>query len=497
MGDMIARGLAKQVEGKVDGVTAQLADTGKKIEENKRAISYYWMPEPQPPARKDETGYFFDAFNLKSDEYIANHFEPLRLANTDYITRSSMGKDQSGTYDVWKYEFTPKNFKKTIIISSGLHGGEITLVAAMVRFLYYLVNEWEKYPELAKIREETKIIYVPFANPWGMSQFPRVRQNSNGVDLNRNFDYKHAKYTSSTQTPFGHDYKGTAPFSEVESRYIRDLVLSHPEAAAYIDLHNTGTTDRDYFVYLPESYPKKTYEKLSNYFTRKMNNPVINLDRNDSPTLCNYVYHILNIPASHPEWCDSRFGARQYDSIEVTKSLEWIANVIFEHCNEFGNINTAQTIQTLKNIVKERYYTYQSSNPINITNTTISTYFGEDIEVPFDGVVLFDGVVTVLNTSATISSRVNVTPKLGQTGSTPGYGTGNQNRWEVYADAPISSRVALPFQASMPVKKTELTNGKLGIGLNMSTATGGSYQLVRYRGRITFIPTDVTNFEVK
>lgn len=471
-------------------LNAQLAQTETKTTENKRALNYFWLPETQPPARTDEPGYFIDAFNLTADQYITNNFEPLRTANPDYITRSSMGKDASGLYDVWKYEFTPKNYTKTILISSCMHGGEVTLMVSMLRFLHYLINDWEKYPELAYVRQNVRIVYVPFVNPWGVSQRPRTRQNSNGVDINRNFDYKWSQFTSPNQTPFGHDYKGTAPFSEVETQYIRTLIESYPDAVSYLDLHNTGTTSKTYFVYLPETYPYKTYDKLVSYFTRDLSNPVVDLNKNASPTASNYVFSNYGITSSHPEWCDVNFGTRQYDAIEITSALKWISNVIFEHLKEFEAKNQP--------FVKERYYVHTGTNPVNITaasSGSAQSAFLEDINIPSDGFLTFEGFIVIL--SGSTATRVMITPRLGQTGSSPSYGSLNASRWEAYADIAASERAVIPFAASMPVKKTEGSAGAAGVGLFLYTGGTGDYLVARYRGRVTFTPADTKKFDVK
>lgn len=474
---------------KHEAVDAQITDTSIKTTENKRALNYFWLPEAQPPARTDEPGYFIDAFNLTSDQYITDYFEPLRTANPDYITRSSMGKDASGLYDVWKYEFTPKNYTKTIIISSCMHGGEVTLMVTMLRFLHYLINEWEKYPDLAYVRQSVRIVYVPFVNPWGVSQKPRTRQNSNGVDLNRNFDYKWSQFVGGAN-PFDHDYKGTAPFSEVEAQYIKTLIESYPDAVSYLDLHNTGSTSKTYFVYLPEKYPYKTYDKLVSYFTRDLTNPVVDLNKNASPTASNYVFSNYSITASHPEWCDVNFGIRQYDATEITSALQWISNVIFEHVREFETKD--------KPFMKERFYIHTGTNPVNVTaasSASAQSAFLEDINIPSDGFLTFDGFIVVLAGSA--ATRAMVTPRLGQTGSTPLYGSLNVSRWEAYADISAAERAVIPFSASMPVKKAEGDIGKVGIGLFLYTGGTGSFLVARYRGRITFTPADITNYEVK
>jgi hypothetical protein len=49
-----------------------------------------------------------------------------------------------------------------------------------------------------------------------------------GVDLNRNYDYQwNATCDSGSPDPAAEDYRGSAPFSELETKTIRDLALSH------------------------------------------------------------------------------------------------------------------------------------------------------------------------------------------------------------------------------------------------------------------------------
>lgn len=484
--------LKARLDAEQNKVTQQLAEMENLTKEYQRGLNYYWIPPAQPPARKDHPGSFTDAFNLKFQDYIDQLFEPLRLANPDYMTRSSLGKDESGTYDVWKYVLSPKNYEKTIIISGALHGSEVTLVVTMARLLHYLINEYEKYPDLGYIREKVRIIFIPFANPWGTSQTPRRRYNSNGVDLNRNWDYKWGQYNS--QDPaFGHDYKGGSPFSEVETRYMRDLILSYPDAIAHLDLHNTGPTSRDYFVYLPENYKPKTYEQLVDYFTKDKISPIVDLNRNPNPSLSNYMYHVNGIPSAHPEWCDTMTGGSQYGSEEITKSLEWLANVIIEHCREFNAVKASDIGEP---VVLELSYNHQSGSGIRAdSNSYINVVPFEDaINIPHDGILLYEGSIVLLSGSS--GCVAYVTPKLGQNGVEDGYITSNA-RWESYTEAPANTRVSLPFMASVPVSKTnDKSIGKAQFGLAIKSSAG-DFLVARYRGRVTFLPSNPSNFSKK
>src|SRR5690606_38204822 len=150
-------------------------------------------------------------------------------------------------------------------------------------------------------------IYIPFVNPWGVSQLtPRTRYNANGVDINRNFDFHWEELDpNGTIQPYQHGYKGTAPFSEVETRYVRDTVAAFPSAIAYLDFHNTGTpTDRDFYYVIPKDYKGQEFDRLVEYFSVGMTNPNIVVNQDYTPNACNYVYDTFRIPTAHPEWCD-------------------------------------------------------------------------------------------------------------------------------------------------------------------------------------------------
>ena len=78
-----------------------------------------WQPSPQP----DILGKDGSFGNIEWDypTFIENVYEPLRMKYPDYVTRRSIGFDTSGEYEMWAYEFTPKSYKKTVYLQSGVH----------------------------------------------------------------------------------------------------------------------------------------------------------------------------------------------------------------------------------------------------------------------------------------------------------------------------------------------------------------------------------------
>ena len=97
------------------------------------------------------------------DEQLAAMIDP--LVDDDYVTKRSIGRDHSNTYDVWCYEFTPKNPEKTILLTSCLHGNEYTGFYWMAQFLDLLVNHWQEHPHFAYLRKTVKLVTVPIVNP--------------------------------------------------------------------------------------------------------------------------------------------------------------------------------------------------------------------------------------------------------------------------------------------------------------------------------------------
>ncbi|HEX8684766.1 MAG TPA: M14 family metallopeptidase [Ardenticatenaceae bacterium] len=199
-----------------------------------------WSPPEQPDYSGTEQLY-------TAAQFIENFWEPLRLENPDYITRAVLGRDASDTHDIYAYSFTPPEYEKTFLITANLHGYEILGQMAMYRFMDHLVHDYAASQQLSYLRERVRFIVVPMVNPWGVDQ--RVRHNVNAVDINRNFDYLWENYSGGGQGAA--DYKGPSPFSEPETRVVRDLLASYPDADVYFDIHNGDHTMHPYTSYIP------------------------------------------------------------------------------------------------------------------------------------------------------------------------------------------------------------------------------------------------------
>lgn len=109
----------------------------------------------------------------------------------------------------------------------GLHGGyEWNTTVLMSKTLEYLTASPDSIPE------ELTLYIIPLANPDGATAgTDRVagRMNGNGVDLNRNWDYRWQITATHGVHPV---YAGAFPFSEAETAALRDFILRHGISAA-------------------------------------------------------------------------------------------------------------------------------------------------------------------------------------------------------------------------------------------------------------------------
>ncbi len=64
-----------------------------------------------------------------------------------------------------------------------------------------------------------------FLRPLAGRGFPLWKANANAVDLNVNFDARWGRGTHNVRTPASENYIGSAPFSEPETRALRDFTL--------------------------------------------------------------------------------------------------------------------------------------------------------------------------------------------------------------------------------------------------------------------------------
>lgn len=284
-----------------------------------------WEPSAEPAASN-----YCSPTEDDANDFLTKIWEPLRNSATSYITRSVLGTDESGTYDIHKYVFTPPNYEKTIVINCSMHGLEVMNQIATYRFFYNVVNNWSSSQHLTFARWKIRWVVVPMLNPWGVSQSTRTRTNSNDVDIARNFDFRWEEYDDGVD-PL--NYKGTSAFSEAESRILRDLVeIDYPHAHALIDSHDYGQNNPDAEFY-------RLYMTTQDNVSNKLDiiGIIENLKKEDYhtssirdtryPSAINYFTSTNRCLAFSPEWNFAVPDSSRYDNEGMTAALRWYSNL--------------------------------------------------------------------------------------------------------------------------------------------------------------------------
>ncbi|MGA0540740.1 M14 family zinc carboxypeptidase [Neotabrizicola sp. VNH66] len=167
-----------------------------------------------------------------------------------YVTRSSLGQDGIGNH-IYQYVFTPRAPRvgppapgsqldpqdaalPKIIVTSGVHGSERTAQHGTLIFATRLCKAWRDDPDYRRLRFAAQLVIVPAAVPSGVNL--GTRPNHNGVDVNRNANFRWGE--AGSPTPPADTYIGPSVKSELETQILTGLPALHPDAIAWIDHHN-------------------------------------------------------------------------------------------------------------------------------------------------------------------------------------------------------------------------------------------------------------------
>lgn len=164
------------------------------------------------------------------------------------------------------------------------HAREPVSLSQLVFYMWYLLENYDSDPEIQSIVNNTELYFVPVINPDGYLYNEKTdpngggfwrknRNNTYGIDLNRNYEYyidgnpNNGTWggqgaSSNTNDP---TYHGPAPFSEVETQAMKFFVENHNFVMAlnnhthgdlllypYGYTENAPTAENDLFVGISE-----------------------------------------------------------------------------------------------------------------------------------------------------------------------------------------------------------------------------------------------------
>jgi hypothetical protein len=174
------------------------------------------------------------------------------------------------------------------------HGNEQIGNEVAIYIIQTLTEGYGRNPRITWLVDNHEIWVVPMLNPDGaeytfstedgwrknrspnyISQStpnpldPKIYPTSYGTDLNRNYDYEWGDPEgSSVLLQRSSTYAGSEPFSELETRTMRDLILAH-NFTAYIDYHSGTELILYPWGFKPDPPPDKViFDRIGDEFTR-------------------------------------------------------------------------------------------------------------------------------------------------------------------------------------------------------------------------------------
>lgn len=279
-------------------------------------------------------------------QFVQNLYDPFITTYVDNytVTKRKLGDDEG--YDIFEFSFVPENYTRTILLSGGMHAREIAAHFSLARFMHYVVNDPDASEITRYVHDNVRVFLIPLLDAPGFSMTPRRFGTSTGTNQNGNFtwidddgnnawDY----FDNSEPYPTGWMYKGTEPFSEKQTRILRDWLQTHQyQAEFWIDCHTGTGWDQDVWYYYIDEDPifapkiKALEPWLSEKFAAKRGIPVSELknlvqDRWTSYKL-RYAVKQLGIPCSTIELVSTRFGGAESGSNAIQMYLYQLANII-------------------------------------------------------------------------------------------------------------------------------------------------------------------------
>jgi len=210
-----------------------------------------------------------------SEEVVDNMYEPVRAKYPESIARESIGTDQSGKYNMYCYAYTPKDYKVTVFLASGVHGDEGVGYFALAKCMQLIADAQPGDEPLYTLRQKVRFVVIPIVNVWSVSTV-HTRENSTGKDLNRDFDKLTQQETKNTMACFAKYANEVSVFFDFHIAGLSDVAL-YFNFINYADnaVANYKTTNHMYHRYMELGYTDKftdltkvpgSYAKGSQYF---------------------------------------------------------------------------------------------------------------------------------------------------------------------------------------------------------------------------------------
>lgn len=204
-----------------------------------------------------DLGYDNVILDMPTEEFLSTYYDKfIYQAYDDYkVEKRSLGQDSANSYyEMFYYIFEPKNYSKTILLSSGMNTCELNALFGLAYFVDSLMNSDDE--GMQALKRTTRFIVLPLICPSSFDKSPKNYLNANGVRINKNFNYLKSWDVVNCN---GRGTKGTSPDSEEETKALKQWLNKYTGSALWIDCHGDLTiTDPNLFAAVSSSESVKT-----------------------------------------------------------------------------------------------------------------------------------------------------------------------------------------------------------------------------------------------
>lgn len=275
----------------------------------------------------------FGDFNWDSEEFVNNVYEPMRLNNPDYITRTNIGKDQSGLYDMYSYVFEPENYEQTMFLTAGQHGDEEGAYFALGNFMQQICYEDGSNEQLHYLRTKVRFVVIPIVNVWSVSQ-RHIRYNSTSTDLNRdwgNLTQQETKNVYAEIERYSSEITMLFDFHTTPYPADSDLYYNFPIVADNADC-NLKTVNHIYHTLLKKGYVNGLREI---YTPTQGGQAAVTGKYPTDTTLQGTIWNRFNIPTITIEHLNNDLFPEKYSSDAMTLAIDAFGNFIIQNALYF------------------------------------------------------------------------------------------------------------------------------------------------------------------
>lgn len=456
------------------------------------SASYYWSCPKMADTRR---GNGLVPVGYNPDEHLDALIQPLADGFPEYVKRKDLGKTQDGDYTIRRYDFVPEKYEKTIILTACLHGNEYTGFYALAQFLELLCKRYNEFPQLAYLRKNVRIITVPIINMWGFEN--QKRQNSRGVDMNRNFPLYWDSFSS--DKPGNTYYKGTSPLSEAETRIIANMLQEFDDAVSHMDFHTTNVVEGEYVLYYPRHLKNQTHQFVELVNKLKKDGETEVWSSSKLPEFTTHACHVHDMNVANPEFVNTTVTAEIRSSEEMQRAVEWFGNVVIEASKLKKPSSGVVTDPLIKLMTYDKKGDFDTSFTHKVFNNLDYTYLS--FSPPTAGTLKFTGSVMFEANDLTEGKEVSFFPNIYQVGTSNF--SFNETKDNPFLDTSIISNGAghyvLPIQNAIFVEMKTDKNQRAGdcvVRIRAKTG-GGRVTVKKINGILEFIPANTgERFEI-